>query len=438
MTIITNLLFHQWRDLNIFFKLIFIPNETCLCWPDIQINAESVELWIGDDPFETTIGDNLNLMRDENIQREMRKFMAEKRLKKENLYKKQEKDAMDKITKKLETFNQAEFLRRAKELNLEDSKTQNSNHQKTPKKLFSWTIEKLNLTGLSDSDFFSVEKCLKQIREIDDVAIQPPENVHWLTLWFRCTELKADSMAWKIRDYELPMFKFLNVNLSGRAGMGEIKGGPHNMRKALVKIAENEEIVINRNMIQLKTYLDMVLICDEMQISWSPTYDPAVSQIAYAIDMITPNNIDPSPALSWWDKVRLILHGRLKIHAKTASYHSTVDMIDPNCTNERLVFQFNDFLMNWTPGKYSIDTKDTRILIKSIRCEESQVAFFPKLRITTDVEYELNCQGYHVYDHHNVKPVNPESVAEWNNWDTFETFRSTHVNLDIQKSYIKL
>ena len=414
----------------------------------------------------------------------MRKFIAEKRLKKENLYKKQHQDAMDKITKKLETFNQAEFLRRARQLNSQEpeietsgtdpfsarnsilinqfsnrnpfttppafsarksfsknsanpknTKPDSSKTSKPPKKLFSWTIEKLELTGLSDSEFFSVEKCLKQIREIDDVAIQPTDNVHWLTLWFRCAELKAKTMAWKIRDYELPMFKFVNVNLSGRAGMGEIKGSPHNMRKADVRISDTETVVIERNMIQLKTYLDMVLICDDMVISWSPTYDPAVSQIAYAIDMITPNNIDPSPALSWWDKVRLILHGKLKIHAKTASYHSTVDMIDPNCVNERLVFKFDDFEMNWTAGKYSIDTKDTKILIKSVRCEESQVAYFPKLRITTDVEYELLLPGYHLYDHHSVKPVTPESVKGYHTWDTFEMFRSMRVNLDVQIVY---
>ncbi|KAI8050277.1 golgi-body localization protein domain-containing protein [Syncephalis plumigaleata] len=51
----------------------------------------------------------------------------------------------------------------------------------------------------------------------------------------------------------------------------------------------------------------------ETRICWGPCIQPTLAELSHVFDTLTDPNPDPSPALGWWDKLRLILHGRLRL-----------------------------------------------------------------------------------------------------------------------------
>lgn len=52
---------------------------------------------------------------------------------------------------------------------------------------------------------------------------------------------------------------------------------------------------------------------ESARLSWGANIDPAINDMARVIDSFTKPNVDPSPIIGWWDKLRLILHGKTEI-----------------------------------------------------------------------------------------------------------------------------
>lgn len=56
-------------------------------------------------------------------------------------------------------------------------------------------------------------------------------------------------------------------------------------------------------------------------IVWGPCWDPAWTLIGQSVDLLTKPTVDPSPLLAWWDKSRLLLHGRWAMDIDQANLH---------------------------------------------------------------------------------------------------------------------
>lgn len=56
-------------------------------------------------------------------------------------------------------------------------------------------------------------------------------------------------------------------------------------------------------------------------IVWGPCWDPAWTLIGQAVDLLTKPSVDPSPPLAWWDKSRLLFHGRWVMDIDQANLH---------------------------------------------------------------------------------------------------------------------
>lgn len=54
---------------------------------------------------------------------------------------------------------------------------------------------------------------------------------------------------------------------------------------------------------------------------WGPCWDPAWTLIGQSVDLLTKPTVDPSPPLAWWDKSRLLLHGRWVMDIDQANLH---------------------------------------------------------------------------------------------------------------------
>lgn len=56
-------------------------------------------------------------------------------------------------------------------------------------------------------------------------------------------------------------------------------------------------------------------------IVWGPCWDPAWTLIGQVVDLLTKPTVDPSPPLAWWDKSRLLVHGRWIMDIEQANLH---------------------------------------------------------------------------------------------------------------------
>jgi hypothetical protein len=65
--------------------------------------------------------------------------------------------------------------------------------------------------------------------------------------------------------------------------------------------------------------------------------------------ILTPSQ-DPSPPLPFWDKMRLLFHGRLTITVRqlTVLLHAS---LDPYNTTEEMELTWSDVAMDWTNSK---------------------------------------------------------------------------------------
>lgn len=64
-------------------------------------------------------------------------------------------------------------------------------------------------------------------------------------------------------------------------------------------------------------------------IVWGPCWDPAWTLIGQSVDLLTKPTVDPSPLLAWWDKSRLLLHGRWVMDIDQANLHQLATEVIP-------------------------------------------------------------------------------------------------------------
>ena len=87
--------------------------------------------------------------------------------------------------------------------------------------------------------------------------------------------------------------------------------------------------------------------------SWTMAYgsvwEPTVAEFNLALNLINKPSVDPSLPLPFWDKVRLLLHGRLtmSVDKMTWLYHAS---FNPYNTTELWDWTWTNLLLDWTNG----------------------------------------------------------------------------------------
>lgn len=86
-------------------------------------------------------------------------------------------------------------------------------------------------------------------------------------------------------------------------------------------------------------------------MAYGPSWEPVMAQISLAMEMVSRPSLDPSPALPWWDKMRLIYHGRFTL----LSQHLALFMrasLDPYNITEHMEISWSEVFIEWTNGKF--------------------------------------------------------------------------------------
>ena len=75
-------------------------------------------------------------------------------------------------------------------------------------------------------------------------------------------------------------------------------------------------VSIRRSISPVKTYSNVDVIintCDLTGITWGTAYQPAIQDMMQVIEKFTKPRIDSSRSIGFWDKIRLVVHSRLRV-----------------------------------------------------------------------------------------------------------------------------
>lgn len=87
-----------------------------------------------------------------------------------------------------------------------------------------------------------------------------------------------------------------------------------------------------------------------MSMAYGPSWEPVMAQISLAMEFVSRPSLDPSPALPWWDKMRLLYHGRLTLISQHLNMYMRASL-DPYNTTEHMEISWNEVFIEWTNGE---------------------------------------------------------------------------------------
>jgi hypothetical protein len=143
--------------------------------------------------------------------------------------------------------------------------------------------------------------------------------------------IKASKTWIKVRDYPLPLLYVpppatgrVSWVLEGDYALGDELGNSGGSRIIPITIIPLSNpsgppgycLSAVRTASPLKFYsiIDYHVITQGMSmICWSISYNPAVQDILRVLDNLTAAQVDPSPRIGFWDKVRFMIHSQVKI-----------------------------------------------------------------------------------------------------------------------------
>ena len=75
-------------------------------------------------------------------------------------------------------------------------------------------------------------------------------------------------------------------------------------------------VEISRTVSPVKTYSEInigINTSSPTGITWGTSYQPAIQDMMQVIEKFTKQRIDPSRSIGFWDKIRLVVHSRLRV-----------------------------------------------------------------------------------------------------------------------------
>ncbi|CAB1347938.1 unnamed protein product [Coregonus sp. 'balchen'] len=377
--------------------------------PDLVFKISQFSFVFLDDVFEIKLRDNYELMKDESKESSKRLQLLDKKVAD---LRKQHGELLP--ARKIEELYTS-LERKHIEIYIQRSRRLYSN---TPmrKSLLTWTVSDLELLALADQSLHGPERVREQLRDIDGVSPFPRDGL---------------PLVVQIRDYPRYLFEIRGWELSGRLIGTEQDGQGRARRRQTVPLGQPwGDVTVHRNMPPLKFYCDFKSNISLYTIVWGPCWDPAWTLIGQVVDLLTKPTVDPSPPLAWWDKSRLLVHGRWIMDIEQANLHQLATE-DPYNTTENMHWEWNKVNYEWNPGQF-VFKGDMDVNVRTAsKYDDICFLHLPNLCMTLDLQWL--CHG-NPHDHHAVMLCCAENVADVTSGqphDSFRAFRSENLNLSI-------
>ncbi|KOB78972.1 Uncharacterized protein OBRU01_01431 [Operophtera brumata] len=120
-------------------------------------------------------------------------------------------------------------------------------------------------------------------------------------------------------------------------------------------------------------------------------------------------SLDPSAPLSWWDKVRLMMHGRVTARCSrfTCLLHVS---LDPYNTTEEMELSWSELVLDWTNGKLCF-LGSLEVLVRTAsKYDDCRVARVPALKLSAKLGWTCVADAR---DHRSVAPCAPTRLPEY-------------------------
>ncbi|GJJ07408.1 hypothetical protein Clacol_001610 [Clathrus columnatus] len=192
---------------------------------------------------------------------------------------------------------------------------------------------------------FHKEKIQSDI--LSELGSMPKSTQYTLLVPFHM-ECALDGARMFIRDYPLPLFNI--PTSSDKPGLevetdiviAEELGLPESVEWFACPVVPNESgftgcegyfLNVPKTIMPVKSYANLHLRFHSAvtEFTWGISYSPAIQDILRIVETLTPTSVDPSPAIGFWDKLRLVLHWRIKaIFDGMVCLHFKVDLSHPS------------------------------------------------------------------------------------------------------------
>ncbi|CAO1400040.1 unnamed protein product [Diamesa serratosioi] len=386
----------------------------------IQINEFLLEM--SDDPFEVKLRDNYVLLLDEYNESLKRKKTLDQKiteLRTQRLL--LPAGYLEELNTKLIKKNSEIYIERSKKMYETSART----------RLFACIMTDLKIMTMADTSIHGYDNVTRMMQIIDEETPWPEEKLDFSTLWCRCVNIGCTEWKFMLRDYPQPMFHVSSMNMFGHLCGAEQAPHRRAKREIIVEIgAPFGSYTMQRGMTSLKFYHDFDWELDLLAYAFGPCWEPCVAQFNLSFEKISAPSKDPSPPMPFWDKMRLLFHGRLTIIAKqfTILLHAS---LDPYNTTEEMELTWNNCGIVWANAKIMFKG-DLKVWVRTAsRYDDCRLLHLPNLKLT----FKLNwiCLA-NPNDHHTVVPCAPDKLPEYSSnqvHDSFRAFRSQNVNISI-------
>ncbi|XP_072163323.1 bridge-like lipid transfer protein family member 2 [Diadema setosum] len=391
-------------------------------YADILIRAQVFKMQIDDDPFEVKLGVNYELMKDEHAESERRRELLDKKV--EDLKRSHGQllpaKKIEELYISLEKKCIEIFQTRSKSL-----------YASTPMRqaLVTFTLTGLEISALADESMNGRTNILRHMRGIDSASPPPGDDVEFSTLWCRMVRGHCKQFSLKLRDYPQSLWQIDDWHWWGKLVGAEQTGLPRAKREGLVEVGDPwEDVTVTRNMPPLKFFHDLTTDATEMSMAYGPSIESAWNQIGLAANLLNRPSVDPSKPLPFWDKSRLLFHGRLTISLQQCNM-LWLTTKDPYNTTEQLDWEWTDIYLDWTNAHFLIKGNLDIFLRTASKYDDVRLIHLPRFRL--DIDLGWVCNG-DCNDHHSVVPCAPDKVPAHSTnqvHDSYAAFRSQNLNL---------
>ncbi|XP_055631118.1 protein hobbit isoform X2 [Toxorhynchites rutilus septentrionalis] len=388
---------------------------------DMFIQIKEFLMEMSDDPFEVKLRDNYVLLLDEYNESVKRKELFDQKIAQlcaERLI--LPAGTLEELNANLIKKNSEIYIQRSKKL---------SETGPPRTRLIAWVMTDLEIMAMADPSVHGSENAIRMIREIDAESPWPEEGIEFVTLWCRAVNISCSEWKFMLRDYPQPMFHVKAMHLFGHLAGAEMAPPRRAKRDVDIEVgAPFGTHTIERSMQSIKFYHDFDWELDYLAYAFGPCWEPVMAQCNLMMEKISAPSRDPSPPLPFWDKMRLLMHGRLTIIAKqfTILLHAS---LDPYNTTEEMELTWNNCGIVYTNAKIMFKG-DLNVFVRTAsRYDDCRLLHLPNLKLTFKLNWACLANPN---DHHAVIPCAPDKLPEYSSnqvHDSFRAFRSQNLNI---------
>ncbi|KAH9629250.1 hypothetical protein HF086_008332 [Spodoptera exigua] len=387
---------------------------------DLHIKIEELLIEMSDDPFEVKLRDNYELLEDEYKESQKRRTMLDAKV--------QElcKPHLFLPAGKVEELYAA---LRQKDAQIYVQRCRAAPPPRT--RLVACCLSRFSLVALADPTIHGTQNAQARLREIDHDSPWPEDGIEFTTLWCRSINMSCSQWQLLLRDFPQPLLSMSELKMWGTLLAAEEQAPPRAVRTVTIdQGAPWGEQELERSMMPLKWYYDLCCEMAEYSYAFGPCWEPVIAHCNLSFDQVSRPSLDPSAPLSWWDKVRLLMHGRLTVNCAkfTCLLHVS---LDPYNTTEEMEVTWTDLVLDWTNGRLGfLGTLDVYVRTAS-KYDDCRVLRVPALRLSVKMGWQCVADPR---DHHAVAPCAPTRLPEYSSnqeHDSYRAFRSQGLDLHL-------